>query len=301
MWVGVEWATEDARAQWCSRSPLYRQLVLDAVRPHREGLATGLSALRDDRHETTVPVWGQRVNHRDTFTAVRVLSITHGPTVPGGVFDEAVETAGHTLVRWSVPEGAAPDPAREYDAVMAFGGSMHPDEDARFGWLAQEEEFLREALAERVPVFGVCLGAQMLARAAGATVRPADTTEIGWHEIELTPAGKTDPVLSTLPESATVFQWHHYTFDVPDRGAELARSALCTQAFGLGGQRAWGIQFHAEVTLPMLETWATEDSDELPVSAQELLEESASRISSSNAQGRALAAAFLREASSDDC
>ena len=232
--------------------------------------------------------------------AVRVLSITHGPTVPGGVFDEAVETAGHTLVRWSVPDGAAPDPARAYDAVMAFGGSTHPDEDERFDWLAREEEFLREALAERVPVFGVCLGAQMLARAAGARVRPAEAAEIGWLEIELTSAGTSDPVLSTLSDTATVFQWHHYTYDVPGGATELARSAVCTQAFRLGRLPAWGIQFHAEVTLPMLETWATEDSDELPVAAQELLEESASRIGPSNAQGRALAAAFLREAATGD-
>ena len=232
--------------------------------------------------------------------AVRVLSITHGPTVPGGVFDEAVETASHTLVRWSVPDGATPGPARTYDAVMAFGGSMHPDEDERFDWLAREEEFLREALAEHVPVLGVCLGAQMLARAAGARVRPADTAEIGWLEIELTPAGTRDPVLAKLPESTTVFQWHHYTFDVPEGATELARSAVCTQAFRLGEQRAWGIQFHAEVTMLMLEAWASEDPEELPVPAQELLEESASRIGTSNAQGRALAAAFLREASSVD-
>ena len=204
---------------------------------------------------------------------MRVLSVTHGPTVPGGVFDEAVEASGHVLERWSVPNGTSPERARSYDAVMVFGGSMHPDEDDRFAWLELEEEFLQDALAERVPIFGVCLGAQMLARAAGATVGPADVAEIGWLDVSLTSAGADDPVLGVLPPSATVFQWHHYTFDVPAGGVELARSPICPQAFRLDG-RAWGIQFHAEVTLAMVTTWSEEDPDDLPMPPYELRAES---------------------------
>jgi len=227
---------------------------------------------------------------------VRVLSVTHGPTVPGGVFDEAVEASGHVLERWSVPDGTSPERARRYDAVMVFGGSQHPDEDDRFAWLEREEEFLQDALAERVPIFGVCLGAQMLARAAGASVRPAHVAEIGWLDVSLTAAGADDPVLGVLPPSATVFQWHHYTFDVPAGAVELARSPICPQAFRLDG-RAWGIQFHAEVTLAMVTAWSEEDPDDLPMPAEELRAESARLISHSNEQGRALADAFLRAAS----
>jgi len=229
---------------------------------------------------------------------VRVLSVTHGASVPGGVFDEAVEASGHTLEAWPVPEGATPDPAASYDAVMVFGGSMHPDQDDRFHWLPKEGEVLPDLLPARVPVLGVCLGAQMLARAAGASVRPASEPEIGWHEISLTPDGSSDPVLGALPSRATVFQWHHYTFDIPDGGVELARSDVCTQAFRLDGSPAWGIQFHAEVTYPMLSSWVDEDPDELPMPAADLLSESETVIGRSNAQGRWLADAFLREASS---
>jgi len=226
---------------------------------------------------------------------VRVLSVTHGPSVPGGVFDEAVEAAGHTLERWQVPDGGTPDPAGRYDAIMVFGGSMHPDQDDRFDWLGNEAEFLGDALATEVPVLGVCLGAQMLARAAGAGVR-ATTPEIGWYEVSLTPEGSSDPVLGVLPSRATVFQWHHYTFDVPTNGVELARSSVCTQAFRLTSQRAWGIQFHAEVTLPMVTTWIEEDPDELPMPASELRVRSEEAMATSTTQGRALAGAFLREA-----
>ena len=118
--------------------------------------------------------------------------------MPGGVFDLAVEDGGHTLERWSVPDGASSDPARDYDAVMVFGGAMHPDQDDRFAWLAREEEFLHDALAERVPTVGVCLGAQLVARASGAAVRPAGEPEIGWLDVALTPAGAADPVLGVL-------------------------------------------------------------------------------------------------------
>jgi GMP synthase (glutamine-hydrolysing) len=228
---------------------------------------------------------------------MRVLSVTHGPSVPGGVFDEAVESAGHALEHWQVPDGGAPEPATSYDAVMVFGGSQHPDQDDQFSWLAREEEFLHDVLAAKIPVFGVCLGAQMLARAAGATVEPARAAEIGWLDVSITPAGADDPVLGVLPPTATVFQWHHYTFDIPPQGTELARSAICTQAFRLA-QPAWGIQFHAEVTGAMVSAWVEEDPEDLPMPADSLVAESEARMQRSNEQGRALAEAFLREAAS---
>jgi GMP synthase (glutamine-hydrolysing) len=227
---------------------------------------------------------------------MRVLSVTHGPSVPGGVFDEAVVDAGHVLERWVVPEGGAPGPARMYDAVMVFGGSQHPDQDDRFAWLAQEEEFLQDVLAAELPVFGVCLGAQMLARAAGASVGPASRPEIGWHAVSLTPAGARDPVLGVLPARATLFQWHHYAFGLPPNATALADSDVSLQAYRLNGLPAWGIQFHAEVTGMMLAAWIEEDPEELPMPPDELRAESDTMLPQSNELGRALAHAFLRQA-----
>lgn len=228
---------------------------------------------------------------------MRVLSITHGASVPGGVFDEAVEEGGNQLERWVVPDGGSPEPAGSYDAVMVFGGSQHPDEDARFAWLGHEEAFLQDVLAAEVPLFGVCLGAQMLARAAGASIGPASRSEIGWHEIVLTESGTADPVLGTLPPSPTVFQWHHYAFGLPPDAQALAESPVCLQSFRVDALPAWGIQFHAEVTEEMLSTWIEEDPQDLPMPAETLLAESATRLARSNKYGRALADAFLREAS----
>jgi GMP synthase (glutamine-hydrolysing) len=227
---------------------------------------------------------------------VRVLSVTHGPSVLGGIFDETVENAGHELERWSVPIGGAPQPASSYDAVMVFGGAMHPDQDERFPWLKQEAAFLEEVLGEEVPAVGVCLGAQMLARAAGSWVAPARSAEIGWFDVELTPEGEADPVLGVLGACTTALQWHHYTFGIPEQGTELARSELCSQAFRVGN--AWAIQFHAEVTGAMVQAWINEDGHELPMSPEEFLAETQTRIAGWNEQGRALCAAFLAAAGS---
>jgi GMP synthase (glutamine-hydrolysing) len=225
---------------------------------------------------------------------VRVLSVTHGPSVPGGVFEEVVEAAGHRLERWVLPSGGAPGAAGTYDAVMAFGGSMHPDEDELHDWLADEEAYLQEVLADRVPAVGVCLGAQMLARAAGARVEPARAPEVGWLDVELTPAGRADPVLGVLPPRFEAFQWHRYTFGIPAGGEELARSEVCTQAFRL--DRAWGLQFHAEVTGSMIRDWAEEDPGELPMAAEDLLAATDARIAGWNELGRGLCAGFLEVA-----
>jgi GMP synthase (glutamine-hydrolysing) len=230
---------------------------------------------------------------------MRVLATTHGSSVPGGVFEEAVESAGYELERWVVPDRDLPDVASSYDAVMVFGGSQHPDEDDRFTWLRHEETFLQDVLAADVPVFGVCLGAQMLARAAGASVGRASTSEIGWHEITLTEEGNADPVLGSLPPSASFFQWHHYVFGLPPGGKALAESPVCLQSYRLDGRRAWGIQFHAEVTGEMLSAWVEEDPEDLPMPPDVLLAESETRLPQSNEYGRALAEAFLREAAAE--
>ena len=137
----------------------------------------------------------------------------------------------------------------------------------------------------------------MLARAAGARVGPASAPEVGWLDVELTAEGEADPVLGVLPRRATVFQWHHYTFEIPASGTELARSDVCPQAFRLA-QPAWGIQFHAEVTLSMVTAWADEDPDDLPVTAEELVEVSRIEIAQSNERGRTLCEAFLEAAAS---
>lgn len=223
---------------------------------------------------------------------VRILSIVHHDPTDGGVFDETAEQFGHSVERWLPSANGSERSPTEFDAVMVFGGAMHPDQDNAHPWLAHEVEFLRHALDSGVPLLGVCLGAQLIARAAGAGVGPAGASEVGWHEIELTPAGQADPVLSTLPARIDAFQWHHYTFELPVSATELARSPAARQAFTID-RRAWGIQFHAEVTREMIASWAAEGADQLQVTPAELRAQTDELIDAWNEAGRRLCTAFL--------
>jgi len=223
---------------------------------------------------------------------VRVLSIVHHDPTDGGVFDETAEQLGHMVERW-LPSREETRPRPDgFDAVMVFGGAMHPDQDGAHPWLSGEVEFLRHALDSGVPLLGVCLGAQLIARAAGADVGPAEASEVGWHEVELTEAGHADPVLSTLPPRIDAFQWHHYTFELPATATELARSPAARQAFTID-RRAWGIQFHAEVTRTMIASWAADGADQLRSTPADLLAQTDGLIEAWNEAGRKLCAAFL--------
>jgi len=222
---------------------------------------------------------------------VKVLALTHGPSVGPGVFEDAVRDGGHELVEWQVPVAGVPTNAA--DAVIVLGGAMHPDEEEQHGWLRAELEYLSGLLEAGTPLFGVCLGSQLLARAAGANVFRSTEPEVGWLPVELTEAAATDPLAASLPERFDAFQWHHYTHELPAGAVELARSRVCTQAFRLG--RAWGVQFHPEVRAAQVEAWLGEDPADV-ADPHALREATLERIAAWNDLGRGLCAAFLAAA-----
>jgi GMP synthase (glutamine-hydrolysing) len=226
---------------------------------------------------------------------VRVLSIVHGSDARTNLFGQVAEERGHELDEWSFAwETPPPRPIDAYDAVMVFGGAMHADQDDRHPWLRDETMLLQELLDRRAPLLGVCLGAQLLAKAAHARVYAAEEPEIGWHDVELTDAADSDPIFSRLPRSFSAFQWHYYTYDVPAGAVELARSRRCTQAFRLG-ESVWGVQFHPEVTGPQVELWlASEHGNGVPRAA--IAAETKTRIGEWNELGRGLCGAWLEVA-----
>lgn len=225
---------------------------------------------------------------------MRVLSVVHDGTSTGGggLFEDLVEQRGDGLERWvTVNGGIGPDAPKRYDAIMVFGGAMHPDQDAEHPWLADEASFIREALDDEVPLLGVCLGSQLIARAAGATVGPAASAEVGWHPVRLNDAGRADPVIGVLPDPVDAFQWHYYTFELPAGAELLAETDAARQAYRLG-DRTWGIQFHAEVTRHMLNRWFVEGAAELPDPAA-VRDDTDAFLGAWNEHGRRLCGAFL--------
>ena len=140
----------------------------------------------------------------------------------------------------------------QVDGAIIMGGPMNVDETGRYPQLASEREWLVEAVQRDMPLIGICLGAQLLARALGAEVRPGDGPELGFAPIDvLDPA---DPVLGALAPSTTVLHWHSDVFDLP-AGARSLASTLQTehQAFRYGN--AWGVLFHPEADAALLESW----------------------------------------------
>jgi GMP synthase (glutamine-hydrolysing) len=232
---------------------------------------------------------------------MRALAIAHQRDAGPGVFADAARGAGVELDTWlRTDSDTPPRPPRDYGAVLVFGGAMHADHEDSHPWLGPEKALLRELLELEVPVLGVCLGAQLLADAAGAPPHRASRPEIGWHEVELTDEGSGDPVLGPLERRFDAFQWHSYEFPLPPGATPLARSAVCLQAFR-AGRSAWGIQFHAEVTRQDAEAWiddyrSDEDAVRIGLDPDDLRKRTHEAIGEWNALGRALCERFFAAA-----
>ncbi|MBD3245845.1 MAG: type 1 glutamine amidotransferase [Candidatus Omnitrophica bacterium] len=141
------------------------------------------------------------------------------------------------------------------DAVVVLGGPMSVYDQQEYPFLRTEEEFLIRMFRERVPVLGICLGAQLLAKACGAAVKKAPVKETGWSSVRLTEAGKRDPMFSGLRDRLKVFQLHEDTFDLPPEAVLLATGEQCAHQAARFGPCAWGVQFHPEMNLRMLKEW----------------------------------------------
>jgi GMP synthase (glutamine-hydrolysing) len=229
---------------------------------------------------------------------VRALAIVHQHDAGPGVFADALRARDVELERWMPPLDATPprDAAR-FDAVLAFGGAMNADQGEQHPWLRDEKRFLNLLLEQGVPVLAVCLGAQLLSEAAGAPPRRASRPEIGWFDVEVGEEATGDPLLGPLAPGFRAFQWHSYAFPLPDGAIPLARSPVCLQAYRIGA-RAWGIQFHAEVSPTDAEAWIDDyrsDSDavRIGIDPERLRVQTREAIDVWNALGRELCERFL--------
>jgi GMP synthase-like glutamine amidotransferase len=229
---------------------------------------------------------------------MRTLAISHQRDAGPGVFAEAIAAAGHSLDVWHRAEtDEAPANPREYDGVLTFGGAMHADQEPAHPWLADEKSLLRELLAAEVPLLAVCLGAQLLAEAAGGEAVRASRPEIGWFEVEVTPEGAVDPVLAKLAPSFEAFEWHSYECRLPRDAVVLARTPVCVQAYRVGAA-AWAIQFHAEVSAADAAHWiddyhVDEDAVRIGVDPEALRAETEAKIEAFNQLGRDICARWL--------
>ena len=147
--------------------------------------------------------------------------------------------------------------------IILLGGPMNVYEEDRYPFLKDEDLFIKEAVQRGKFILGICLGAQLIAKALGAKVFKAPVKEIGWFDVSLTEIGLQDPLFSNLPKTFPVFQWHEDTFDIPKSAKLIATSSSVPHQAFRYGDNAYGLQFHLEVTEEMIQEWMKTYEEEL--------------------------------------
>jgi GMP synthase (glutamine-hydrolysing) len=173
-----------------------------------------------------------------------------------GTLNPLFRDAGFRIryVNFGRDAGARPD-LKGYAGLVLLGGPMNVADSDRYPHLATEIDLVHQALELGIPVLGICLGAQIIAAALGAEVGPAPKTEIGWHDVSPTSAGRDDPLMRHFASTERIFQWHGDAFGIPEGATHLVTAADCPhQAFRFG-ERVYGLQFHLEVDEPMIQRW----------------------------------------------
>jgi GMP synthase (glutamine-hydrolysing) len=187
---------------------------------------------------------------------MRILVVENSFRAPAGLIGEALSAAGADLVTVT-PAHADDLPATmsSYAGALILGGAQSAADDDASPWLPHLLDLIRQCREQRRPVLGVCLGAQLIARALGRRVYPHDVPEFGFKAVVPTAVADGDPVFGGIAALPPVFQWHYDTFDLPEEARLLATGETCrNQAFVVDGI-LYGIQFHPEVTRPIVRGW----------------------------------------------
>ncbi len=195
---------------------------------------------------------------------MRYLLVRHGPPRSPYNFEDARAASGDRLDTVLFSEGGRPAAPEVYDGVVVFGGYMYATEDDKHPWIPDELRYMESAMKAGVPLLGICLGGQLLARLLGARVYKTPVPEFGYWPIERTEAGQTSPLFEGLADPLLGFLWHNDAFDLPAGAERLARTEHCpNQAFAYG-DRTFGLQFHLEFSAEQLRSMVTRDAASLP-------------------------------------
>jgi GMP synthase (glutamine-hydrolysing) len=136
----------------------------------------------------------------------------------------------------------------DVDLLIILGGPMSVNDNQTYPWLELERAMIRQAIEAGKHVLGICLGAQQIAKALGADVRPGTQQEIGWYPIAFLDNVAGHPLLGGLNTAMTVFHWHGETFDIPIGAMRLARSVACANQGFLYRDKVLALQCHMEMS-----------------------------------------------------
>jgi GMP synthase (glutamine-hydrolysing) len=179
-----------------------------------------------------------------------VLVLRHEPFEHLGHFAAVLDEHG---IGYEYHDLGEPLRQEDHQALIVMGGPMSANDN--LPGLHDELALIEKALVKDVPLLGICLGSQMIAKALGSTVHRSEELEIGWEPVWLTDAARADPVFHGFRSPEMFFHWHGETFDLPDGAEWLAYSKKCRHQAYRFGSRVYGIQFHPEVTPEMIADW----------------------------------------------
>jgi len=186
---------------------------------------------------------------------LKVIVIMHIESEGRGTIEDFLKSvqATYRIVKLYAKD-LLPSHISDLDAIITMGGPMNVYEEDKYPFLQDEIDFLQKAIKAKIPILGICLGAQMIARACGATIKKSPLKELGWHDVSLTEAGVGDDHFYGLSKILQLLQWHEDMFELPSAASLLATSKGCPhQAFRCNN--AYGLQFHIEINREMLCEW----------------------------------------------
>ena len=198
----------------------------------------------------------------------RLLVFQHVAHELLGTLHPLLTSAGFKLsyVNFGSHPGAQPT-LDGYHGLIVLGGPMSVNDTVRLPHLTTEMKSIEEALRRDLPVLGICLGAQLIAKTLGSSVYPNKEKEIGWYDVSPTAEAAGDPLLGVFRKTEKIFQWHGDTFDIPRDTLHLAFSALCAHQAFRYGTNVYGLQFHLEVDQPMIDRWLQVDENKKEIGA----------------------------------
>lgn len=168
-----------------------------------------------------------------------------------GMLEQMFKSDGFHINSVNAQKETVPSNSESYDGIVILGGPMAVYDNLPY--LQREQDLIKNAVKNDVPVLGICLGSQLIAQVTGGRVYKGKKKEIGWHSVYVTPASSNDIFRGVTDKTIRVFQWHGDTYDLPPNAKILAYSDQYPQAFRIGS--AVGIQFHLEVNQNMIEGW----------------------------------------------
>ena len=233
-----------------------------------------------------------------------VLVFQHVATEGLGIIDKALKQKRVAADFIKIFKGERiPNNIHGYDGLIVLGGPMGVYEEDIYPFIKDAVLLIKSALKNDVPILGICLGSQLLAKAAGADVYKGKKKEIGWYKVQLTDEGKRDGLFIGLPDEFTVFQWHGDTFDMgadlkSDPSSCLASSELFPHQIIKVGKNAYGLQFHLEVTEEMIREWIDVNGKELAsvqsyINPQEILKATPRYIETIHTYGETVFSRFF--------